>query len=148
MGGDGAIVDDPSAARFLRLHDAEGRLEAEEGAGQVDVDDLPESIERHVLDAEASAIDAGIVEEKIDSAEMRDRLCEQSLDGSFVGDVGWHAERRLGGIGAEGSGFFERFEAPASQNELVASSGKGERDSAADAAARARDDGNASGHVR
>ena len=38
--GDRAVVDDPPAARRLRLHRPEGRLRAQERAREVDVDDL------------------------------------------------------------------------------------------------------------
>ncbi len=96
VGGDGAIVDDAPAARFLRLHDAESGLHAEESAGQVDVDDFAEAFERHILDAEAAAIDASIVEQEVDSPEHGHGGGEQGLDRGGVRHVGRHAGRRLG----------------------------------------------------
>src|ERR1051326_7546281 len=38
--GPGAVVDDPAAARVLRLHHAEGVLGAQERAGQVGLHDI------------------------------------------------------------------------------------------------------------
>jgi len=45
LGRDGAVVDDAASQGGLALHQAEGFLRAEEGAGQVDIDDPPKVLE-------------------------------------------------------------------------------------------------------
>ena len=68
---DRAVVDDPAAARVLRLHDPERLLRAEEDAGQVDVDDALPLLEGQVLQRDRRRADAGIVEQEIEAAEAR-----------------------------------------------------------------------------
>ena len=63
----------PSGARRVVLHEGRGRLVAQEGADQVDVDDLGEELARHravLAEHAAGAHDAGAVDEQIEAPEV------------------------------------------------------------------------------
>ena len=64
MRRDGAVVDDASAHGPLILHDAEGRLRAEEGAGEVDVHRHLPLIEGQILERGLPGLAVGVVSDQ------------------------------------------------------------------------------------
>ena len=70
-------VDDP--APFLRLHAGHGGADGVEGGREVDGDDLVPLLGRELLDR-GDVLDAGIVDEHVESAEARLRLADHGGD--------------------------------------------------------------------
>ena len=67
---DRAVVDDPPAAWFLRLHDLQRLLRAEKGAGEVGGDDLVPVLERQFLHRNRRSAAAGIVHQEVEPPEF------------------------------------------------------------------------------
>src|SRR2546423_1573534 len=70
VSGNRTVVDDAAAARFLVLHELERRLGAEEDAGEVHVHDGGPLLETQFLDGDAGRVQARVVEENIQAAEL------------------------------------------------------------------------------
>ena len=89
-----ADVDDLAAAR--RDHRRIGRLAADEGAGEVGLEDHVPLLERVLLRLLAD-VGAGVVDQDVEPAELLDALLHQRLAGVRAGDVDRDRER----LGAE-----------------------------------------------
>ena len=78
------------------LHQPERLLRAQEGAGQVDVDDRLPLLEAQVLERDRRRAHAGVVEQQVEPAEA---LLASSANSAFtdgrVADVGGHGEQPL-----------------------------------------------------
>jgi hypothetical protein len=123
--------------RLLILHDAEGGLGAEEDARDVGIDDgLPLRV-GEVFDVDVRRVDAGIVEQHVETAEAVLDLAEQGGDRGLVGDVGGNRDRVAAGFRDD---FVERFDAAAGDDERIAGFCQCEGDGAADAGAGAGDE--------
>ncbi len=107
MGGYGAIVDDPSTARHLALHEPYRFLGAEKRAREVGADDCAPLLVREVFKRHWRRAQARIVEEEIQAPERLSDLREQGLDRPRVGDIRLNTEhsrsqlRSLGGRGLQ-----------------------------------------------
>src|SRR5262249_36758609 len=84
---DRAVVDYPSAARPLALHEPEGGLGTEERACQVRVDDRLPTLEGDLLQRHGWGADTGIVEEQVQAPKFLRNASKQSLNGSRFGHV-------------------------------------------------------------
>ena len=76
------------AARILVLHNSEGRLGAEEGAGQVDGNDLLPLFVFEVFQQHGWRSGPGVIEQYIESAKALFCLGEQRGNGLGIADVG------------------------------------------------------------
>ena len=85
-----ADVDDLAAARLL--HGRIDRLRAQEGAGEVGVDDAVPFLEIERVRGLAD-VDAGIVDEDVDPAELAADALDHARDRGLVGDVGGDRDR-------------------------------------------------------
>ncbi len=91
--GDGSVIDDAPAARVLVLHHAERRLRAQEHAGQVDVHHRLPLLKRQILERHAWRVAAGVVEQRVQAAELFLDPGEQRRDLVRLADVGGHHQR-------------------------------------------------------
>ncbi len=134
----GGEVDD--AAAFLRGHDAELVLHAEEDAEDVGVEDGGVGLGGLVGDGAGFAFGAGVVDGDVEAAEALDGAVDEAADVVLAADVGGDEF----GVGAEGADFVgERaalFLAAAGDDDLRAGTGEGERGGAADASECAGDE--------
>ena len=96
MPGDRADVDDARPLRAGRDHLRRELAGAQERAGQIDRDDAVPLLEAHLLhdagllvrlDQQPVAEDAGVVDERVETAEPLVRLVDEAGDVGFVGDV-------------------------------------------------------------
>jgi hypothetical protein len=110
---DRAVVDDPAAARRLRLHQHERLLRAQEDGGQVDVDDGLPLLHRELLERDRRRAGAGVVEEDVEAAVLLLDGGEERLDGGRIGGVGRHDEDAVGAIAGGGARRLERVGAAA-----------------------------------
>ena len=135
---DRAVVDDASAARALRLHDAERFLRAQEGPGEVGIDDELPALDRQILERHRRGADSRVVEQEVEPPERLFRFGEQRLDRGRIGDVGRHdqAFRRRAFLG----GLLEFVLAPPGQHHGVARLHQRQRRRLADAGPRAGDE--------
>ena len=92
--GDGAVVDDAAAAGILGLHQPDGLLRAEKRAGEVDQDDGIPLLERQVLHRNTGGVDAGVVEQQIEPAELLADLREETADFLGLAHIGRDGEHR------------------------------------------------------
>ena len=139
---DRSVVDDPSAARRLAFHLPEGRLHAQEHAGEVDIDDVFPLLERQVLERYAGRVDARVVEQHVDSAERTLRFSEQRVHRRWIGDVRRHGQRISRCAFRGRSGLFQRIAPAPGKRNAITMLQKRERGGLADAAACAGDDCN------
>src|SRR5262245_46074323 len=138
----GAVVDDAPAARVLALHDLEGFLRAEEGAGEVRVDHRLPLLERQVLERHGGRADASVVEEEVEPAERVLRPGKKGWNGFRVGEVRRYQERgRARGLPLGGHGF-EEILAATGQDDGVTLPQQSQSRMLPDPSARARDDCN------
>ena len=89
----------------LTLHDPERLAGAEEGAGQVRVDDVRPLLDGELLERDGRSADAGVVEEQVEAAEAGLHLGEGPLDGGRAADVALERDRAAAELGRRG---FER----------------------------------------
>jgi hypothetical protein len=88
-----AVVDDAPAPRRLRLHGAEGRLDAIEHPAQVGVDHLPPVLDGQVLQRHARRKHARVVEQQVHPAPSTEHGVEQVLNRGRIGHIGGHDQR-------------------------------------------------------
>ena len=79
------LTIDAAAGRLQHRHGAAG---AEELAGEADVDAAPPVGRVDLLDAAGRPGDAGIVDQRVEAAELRRSLVEQAVDLGLVRDIG------------------------------------------------------------
>src|SRR4029079_16290160 len=99
-----AVVDDAAAARVLVLHQAERGARAQEGAGQVDVDDLAPFLDGELVDRYRPRARPRVVEQDVEPAELIVHGGEQGVDRGRIGDVGRCDERTVARAGLGGGG--------------------------------------------
>jgi hypothetical protein len=81
MCADTSVDDDPSSLRGLLLHDAKGVLCAEEGCGEVDVNNGLKVGKRDVFEGDAGKVTAGIVKDEVEAAYVgRERVSRSALE--------------------------------------------------------------------
>src|SRR5207247_8228623 len=83
-GHHGSDIDDLAAT--LLLHDGVAGTAREEGAGQVDVDDLAPLGEGEVLDGLAD-VHASVVDEDVEPAEALDGRLDEGIDKNPIGTI-------------------------------------------------------------
>src|SRR6266567_3121829 len=146
--GDRRDVDHGAAAagRAAGAHGAEGVLDAERGAEDVDLEHLADVV-RVEVDDQAGNLDAGVVDHDVHAAELGDRARDASLPAVVVGDV----QREERGVTA---GFLDRvdgglaeFLADVADDDGRAGPGQRLGHPGAEAARPAGDQGLASGQV-
>src|SRR5260370_27054641 len=141
MGGYGAIVDDPSTARHLALHELYRFLGAEKRAGEVGADDCAPLFVREVFKRHWWSAQACIVEEEIQPPERLSRLREKSADRPRVSDVRLNTEHSRSHFRSLGSRGLQRLLMTAGHNDGVPVLRKTKGNSPPDSSAAARDDG-------
>src|SRR5207244_7246730 len=96
-GGDRRDVDHGAAAagRAAGAHGAEGVLDAERGAQDVDLEHLADIVWVQV-DDQAGNLDAGVVDDDVEAAELGDRALDAQLPAVVVG----HVQREERGVAA------------------------------------------------
>src|SRR3954466_13737686 len=136
MRRDRAVVDDPPAARILRLHDLKGFLRAQEDAGQVNIHDRLPFLEGNILERRWRT-DAGIVEQEVEAAERVLDLRKQRSHRGWISDVGGNSKGFCTQTGELGPGLVERCAAPARQYHGPSIPGERHRCGLPDASSRA-----------
>src|SRR5207245_6933983 len=119
MGGYGAIVDDPSTARHLALHELYRFLGAEKRASEVGADDRAPLFIREVFKRHWWSAQSCIVEEEIQPPERLSSLREKSPDRPRVGDIRLNNEHSRSQFRSLGSCGLQRLFATAGQNHGV-----------------------------
>ena len=90
--GNRSVINDASAARLLRLHEAYGLLGAQERAGQVDGHHRAPLLVGQVLHRNARSAGARVVEQNVEASEGFSRPGEQRGHRFRLRDVGWDGE--------------------------------------------------------
>ena len=121
----------------LALHDPERLAGAEEGAGQVRVDDVRPLLDGELLERDGRSADAGVVEEEVEAAEAGLHLGEGPLDGGGDADVALERDRAAAELGGRG---LESGHGAAGKNDREAGVGERGGDRPPDPAARAGDE--------
>ena len=83
--GAGDDVDDLAAAVGAQM--GEDFADDVVGAVQVDIDDLPPGFEGDVVEIAKGGVDAGVVDDEVDGAELGDGAGDELLDVRVVGDI-------------------------------------------------------------
>ena len=109
MGRDGTVVDDPPALRRLVLHQPERPLGAEEGAGQVDVDDPLPVLDGELFQWHGRRAGPGVIEQQVEAAESGLRRLEQGGDRGRIGDIGRAGQGSRFGVFGEARGFLKEL---------------------------------------
>jgi len=91
-----------------------------------------------LLEAHRRRSDARIVEKQVEPAETLGDACEEPRNGIGIAHVGDHGDEFGIARWRGAHRFVERFLAPSGKRDTVSRIGEGERNGAADAAARAR----------
>ena len=113
--------DVDNASRALRHHLPTGRLAADEGAGEVDVDHRVPFLQREVLRRLAD-VGAGVVDENVDAAEVLEGGFDQRMAVIRFGDVGFDGEGPVAQFGRESG---DAIEPASQQGDAVAVCGQG-----------------------
>jgi hypothetical protein len=137
--GDGAVVDDATAARSLALHDPYRLLRAEKRAGQVRVDSRLPLLVREVLQRDRGRAAAGVVEQDIQATEDAPGLVEQRAHRGRVGHVGADRERAVGRRTGCRDHLLQELTSPGGEHDAIAILEQRERGCLADAGAGAGD---------
>ena len=120
MSGDGPVVDDSPATRFLCLHQPKRFLSTEEGAGQIYVDDGLPLFDRHVFERRSRRSQPGVVEQQIEPTQLVSRAVRKSAaDRCRVSNIGRHDEHLRSRWCFERS-VLERLTPPAGKHDGVA----------------------------
>ncbi len=135
---DRSDVDDGAAA--LVTHDRRHRLGHQERTGEVDRQDALPILQRHV-EQRLEHRDAGIVDQRIDAAELPMGLLHGDLDRSWVGDIGLERQGGIRAVQGIDSGA-QRVAQNIQHRNLPAVLQEAGRRREADAARRAGDKGN------
>jgi hypothetical protein len=98
-------------------------------------------LERELVERHGRGAGAGVVEQHVEPTEGFDGLVEQGFDRCGVAGVGRHREGTRAGVACGCDGLRQRVGAPAGEGDVVTRVQEGDRAGAADAAARAGDDG-------
>src|SRR5713226_1865389 len=141
MGGYGAIVDDPSTARHLALHELDRLLGAEKRAGEVGADDRAPLFIREVFKRHWWSAQARIVEEELQPSELLGGLREKSPDRPRVGDIRLNTEHSRSQFRSLGSRGLQRLFTAAGHNHRIPRVRETEGNSPPDSSAAAGDDG-------
>jgi len=134
-----AHVDD-RAALLLRVHRLEAGAGGQEGAVEVDREHLLPGLERHLVHR-ADHLHAGIADQDVDAAELAHDALHTGLHLRLAGDVHGDADGLAAGIADLPGHRLGPFQVEVGDGDLGALAGEGQRDAAADAAGRTRDDG-------
>src|SRR5712692_2241360 len=144
MGGYGAIVDYPSTARLLALHELDRLLRTEKSASKICVDDRPPLFVGHVFKRYRRSSYARIIEKEIQPPERLDGVREESPDGPWVADTCRNAEHSRAQFRALHRSSLQGLFPTAGHNDRIPFIREGNSDSPANSAAAAGDDGNLS----
>ena len=140
VGGEGAVVDDAPAHRLLVLHDVERLLGAEEGAGEVGVDDGHPLVVGEVFEQDGRRAGSGVVEEDVQPSESVFGFGEEVLYRVGVADVDLNYESARAVVAGLGDCFFQGGQASAGEGDGVSVPEQGERGGLAYAGSGARND--------
>jgi hypothetical protein len=125
----------------LPTHRREGAARAQEGACEIDPDDVVPHLDRDLVYRGCLEALTCIVEQEVDPAECLGDGLEHVVDLLRFGDVAGYRDRfRLGGAGI-GDGVLEHALAAAAEDRVPAVSEKGGGDGLADAGSGSGDDG-------
>ncbi len=128
---------DSPAAGPLRLHESDGLLGTQEGAGQIDVDDGLPLVVAQLLHRYGRRPGAGIVEQQIEPAEALFGLCEQGADRRRIGHIGGDGKHPAAGGNTSRHCLVERLGPAAGEDDRIARRLKGQRNGPPDTASGA-----------
>ena len=135
------VVDYPSTARLLVLHDLDRLLCAEKRSGEIGAHDRRPLIEGHILQRNRWSSETRVVEQKIHPSERIHGPGEQDLHRIRVADIGGDAEHSRPELRPLRRRRLQRFLAATSHDDRVSSPGETKCHGPSDAGAPTCDDG-------